>query len=142
MLFQYKRHGTHIFHIFPRHVTLREKWINSIKRKYFFFFFSLGKCTVKSYSIFIVPQSKADWTSLLYSIASSVSQRKPPKICLPFEHATKRKKIGNGKSKILYRRCHFGSSGFILWPFWFSEKEKNDVKLENARMKQEIADMK
>ena len=50
------------FHKFPRYVSLREKWINSIKRRILF----LVHSTVYAHSIFMVPKSKADQMSLLY----------------------------------------------------------------------------
>ena len=93
-----KREKELSFHKFPRDVSMREKWVNSIKRKELV----PGEQHQIMLSIFSWCQ-KARQTRRAYyiSIASSVLQRKPPKIHLPLEPPAKRKKIGTGKSKAL-----------------------------------------
>ena len=67
-------------------------------------------------------------------------QRKPTKICLAVEPPAKRKKIGTGKSKIL-ADIVVEEVDFLFGLDGSSEKERTDMKLENALMKQEIADI-
>ena len=86
-----------------------------------------------AHSIFMVPKSKPP-------LLPQSKQRKPQKICLPLEPPDKRKKIGTGKSKALADAVVEGR--FFVWTDSSNEKERTDMKLENACKKQEIADMK
>ena len=71
-----------------------------------------------AHSILMVPQSKADQTSLLYFHCSQCKQRKPPKIRLLLEPPTKRKEIGTGKSKALADTI-VEVVGFFVWTCQF-----------------------
>ena len=68
-------------------MSLRERWVNSIKR----IFFIPGE-----QQRLVVPKSKADQMSLLYFHCFL-----SPKIHLPLKPPAKRKKIGTGISKAL-----------------------------------------
>ena len=63
------------------------------------------------------------------------------KIRLPLEPSAKRKKIETGKSKAL-ADAFVEEVDFLCGLVSFNEKERTDMKLENAHMKQDIVDMK
>ena len=88
-----------------------------------------------------MPKSRADQTSLLYFIASSVQTEKATEIRLPLETPAKRKKTGTGKTKALTDAVG-KEVDFLCGVVCSNEKERTDMNLESARMKQEIADLK
>ena len=86
------------FHRFPRDVSLREKWVNSIKRKDFIPGEQHRVCSQRFHG------AKRQGTSgilNIFPLLPQSKQRKPPKIHLPLEPPAKRRKIGTGKSKAL-----------------------------------------
>ena len=78
----------------------------------------------------MVPKSKVDQISLLYSQSSSVQTEKTTKIRLPLEPATKRKKIGIIKSKSLADAV-VEEVAFLCGLVGSNVKERTDIKLEN-----------
>ena len=98
MLLQHKKRQGTLFHKFPRDVSLREKWGNSIQRKDFI----PGEQHVNAHSIFMVLKNKAVQTCLLYfHCFLSPNRESLQKIRLQLESPARRKKIGTGKSKAL-----------------------------------------
>ena len=124
-------------HKFPRDVSLREKWVNSSKRKDFI---PGGKQRVCSQHLHVL-KSKADQISQLYFYCFLSPNREASQICLPLQPPANRKSIGTGKFKVLADAVE-EEVDFLCGPVDSHEKERTDMKLENARMKQEIADMK
>ena len=79
----------YFFHFFSRHVTLREKMINSIKRKDFI----LGELhCVRSQHFYCAPKQGRLDIPVIFQMLFMSKQRMPPKIYLPFKLPTKRKK--------------------------------------------------
>ena len=95
--------------------------------------------TVYAHSIFMIPKRKADQTCLLYFHCFLSPNRENLKICLPLKPLAKWKKIGTEKSKALADTVV--EEVDILVDLLTNEKERTDMKLENACMLQEIADM-
>ena len=81
---------------FFKDVSLREEWVNYIKRKDFIPGEQHSVCSQHLHGA--KKQGRSDIT-IIFSLLPHSKQRKPPKICLPLESPTKRKKIGTGKSK-------------------------------------------
>ena len=81
---------------FPGDESLREKWVNSIKRKYFI----PGEqyCVCSEHFHGAKMQGRSD-VPIIFLLLPQSKQRKPPKICLSLESPAKRKKIGTGKLK-------------------------------------------
>ena len=100
----------------------------------------LVSSTVYAHSFFMVPKSKADQTSIIFPLLPQSKQRKPPKIHLPLEIPAKRRNW-NWKIKIPGRCCR-GRSDFFGVDLLVPLRRKELTCLENACMKQEIADMK
>ena len=98
MLLQHKRDKELSFHKFPRDVSLKEKWVNSIRRKDFI----PGKqlCVCSQHFHGAKNQGRSD-VCILFPLLPQSKQRKPPKMCLPLELPAKRNKIGTGESKAL-----------------------------------------
>ena len=126
------------FHKFPRGVSLREKWVNSIKRKDFIPGEQHRVCSQHFHGA--KKQGMSD-VPVIFPFLPQSKQRKPPKIRLPLEPPAKRKKIGTGKSKALADAVG-EEVDFLCGLVDSNEKERTDMKLENACMKREIADMK
>ena len=119
------------FHKFPRDVSFREKWVNSIKRKDF----------IPSQHFHGAKKQGRSDVPIIFPLLPQSKQRTPPNIRLPLEPPAKRKKIGTGKSKAL-ADAGVEEVDFVCGLVSSNEKERTDMKLENARMKQEIVDMK
>ena len=94
-----------------------------------------------AHSIFMVPKQGRSDIPIIFPLLPQSKQKKPPEICLPLEPPAKRKKIGTGKSKPLADAV-VEEVDFLCGLVCSTEKERTDMKLENACMKQEIADMK
>ena len=82
MLLQHKRKQELSFHKFPRDVSLREKWVNSIKRKDF----NPGEQhPVRSqYFHGAKKQGRSD-VPIIFRLPPQSKQRKLPKLHLPLE---------------------------------------------------------
>ena len=77
------------FHKFPRDVSLREKWVNSIKRKDFI---PGEKHRVCSQCFRGAKKQGRSGILIILPLLPQSKQRKPPKIRLPLEPPAKRKK--------------------------------------------------
>ena len=83
------------FHKFSRDVSLREKWVKSIKRKDYIPGEHHRVCSQHFHGA--KNQGRLDVPNIFPLLPQSI-QKKPPKICLPLEPPAKRKKNETGKS--------------------------------------------
>ena len=92
---QKKRDKELSFHKFPRHVSLREKLVNSVKRKDFIPGEHHRICSQHFHGA--TKQGRSD-VPIIFPLFPQSKQRKPPKICLSFEPLDQ---SGTRKSKAL-----------------------------------------
>ena len=78
---------------------------------------------------------------IIFPLFPQSKERTTPKIHLPLKPSSERKKIGTEKSKSRADAI-VEEVNFLCVLVGSNEKERTDMKLENARMKQKIADMK
>ena len=106
------------FHKLPRDVSLREKWVNSIKRKDFIPGEQHRVCSLHFHG---APKQGRSDVPIIFPLLPQAKQRKPPQVRLPLEPPVKRGE--NGTSRI---------RGFLCGLVGSNEKERTDMKEENA----------